>query len=135
MTNDPLETWHRHMWLPLLVCVPRLSKFVTRPAAEDSAMKLDLQEQFSTDGGEKGYPRVVADLIRAGRHDLAEDILIAGLASLHVPLAELCLKTWADPIGLTNWDTLQQMIFRPLRRGGLCTAVGLALSNYGSPRR
>ena len=99
-------------------------------------MRMELQTQFGTDDGERGYGRAVADLIRAERHDLAEDMLIAGLASLLVPLAELCLETRADHVGLTNWATLQQMIFRPMSRGGsLCTAVGLDLSNYGSPRR
>src|SRR5215207_10207693 len=96
-------------------------------------MTIDLQTQFGTNDGEKGYGGAVSDLIRAERHDLAEDTLIAGLASLRVPLAELCLETGADPVRLTNWDTLQQMIFRPMRGGGLCTAVGLDLSNYGSP--
>lgn len=97
-------------------------------------MTTDIQVQFSTDEGEKDYVQGVADLIRAERHDLAEDTLIAGLASLHVPLAELCLETRTNLVELTQWDTLQQMIFRPLDSDGLCTAVGLDLSNYGNQR-
>lgn len=96
-------------------------------------MTTDIQVQFGTDDGEKDYCQAVADLIRAERHDLAEDTLIAGLASLHVPLAELCLETRTDLVELKQWDTLQQMIFRPLESGALCTAVGLDLSNYEKP--
>ena len=95
-------------------------------------MTTDIQVQFGTDDGEKDYVQAVADLIRAERHDIAEDTLIAGLASLHVPLAELCLETRTNLVELTQWDTLQQMIFRPLDSGALCTAVGLDLSNYGN---
>ena len=97
-------------------------------------MTTDIQVQFGTDDGEKSYVQAVADLIRAERHDLAEDTLIAGLVSLHVPLADLCLETRTNVVELTQWDTLQQMIFRPLDSGGLCTAVGLDLSNYGERR-
>ncbi len=43
---------------------------------------------------------VVADLIRAEQHNLAEGKLLADLASLPVPMAELCLDTRADPIEL-----------------------------------
>ena len=89
-------------------------------------MTTDLETQFSTDDGEKNYFRPIADLIRAERHDLAEDMLIADLASLRVPLAELCLETQNDVIELKDWDTLQQTIFRTSKRV-LCTAVGLDL--------
>jgi len=51
-----------------------------------------------------------------------------------VPLAELCLATRADAVELTGWDRLQQAVFRPLGTGGLCTAVGLDLSNAGEWR-
>ena len=95
-------------------------------------MTTDIQVQFGTDDGEKDYCQAIADLIRAEQHDLAEDTLLAGLASLHVPLAELCLETRTNLVELTQWDTLQQMIFRPLDSGALCTAVGLDLSNYGN---
>ncbi len=44
--------------------------------------------------------RTVADLIRAEQHNLAEGKLLADLASLPVPMAELCLDTRADPIEL-----------------------------------
>ena len=84
----------------------------------------DLETQFSTDDGERNYFRPIADLIRAEQHELANDTLIADLASLRVPLAELCLETQNDVIDLKDWDTLQQMIFRTSKRG-LCTAVGL----------
>ena len=97
-------------------------------------MTTDIQVQFGTDDGEKDYVQAIADLIRAERHDLAEDTLIGGLASLNVPLAELCLETRTNLVELTQWDTLQQMIFRPLDSGALCTAVGLDLSNYGNQR-
>jgi len=97
-------------------------------------MTTDIQVQFGTDDGEKDYCQAIADLIRAEQHDLADETLMAGLASLHVPLAELCLETRTNVVELTQWDTLQQMIFRPLDSGGLCTAVGLDLSNYGERR-
>ncbi len=58
----------------------------------------DLLIQFSTGAGERSYGRTVADLIRAEQHNLAEDKLIADLASLPVPMAELCLDTRGDPI-------------------------------------
>ena len=90
-------------------------------------MTTDLETQFSTDDGEKNYLRPVADLIRAERHDLAKEKLIAGLASLRAPLAELCLEMQNDVIDLKDWDTLQQMIFRHASNGVLCTAVGLDL--------
>jgi hypothetical protein len=76
------------------------------------------------------YGRAVADLIRAERHDLAEDMLMFDLSSLSAPLAKLCLETRTDPVELTNWTVLQQMIFRPTRSGDLCTAVTMDLSNY-----
>ena len=95
----------------------------------------DLLIQFSTDAGERSYGRTVADLIRAEQHKLAEGKLIANLASLSVPLAELCLDTQADPIELQPWDALQQLIFRPDgRTGSLCTAVGMNLSIHGEPQ-
>lgn len=97
-------------------------------------MRTDIQVQFGTDDGEKNYCQAIADLIRAEHHDLADQTLIAGLASLHVPLAELCLETRTNVVELTQWDTLQQMIFRPLDSGELCTAVGLDLSNYEKRR-
>ena len=90
-------------------------------------MTTDLETQFSTDDGEKNYFQPIADLIRAERHDLAKDTLIADLASLHVPLAELCLETQNDVIDLKDWDRLQQMIFRRTSKRVLCTAVGLDL--------
>ena len=98
-------------------------------------MTTDIQMQFSTDRGEKDYGQAIADLIRAEQHDLADATLIAGLASLHVPLAELCLETQTNVVELTQWDKLQRMIFHPLDSGGLCTAVGLDLSNYGQGRK
>ena len=76
-------------------------------------MTTDIQVQFGTDDGEKDYCQAIADLIRAEQHDLAGETLMAGLASLHVPLAELCLETRTNVVELTQWDTLQQMIFRP----------------------
>ena len=90
-------------------------------------MTTDLETQFSTDDGEQNYFRPIADLIRAEQDDLAKERLIADLASLRVPLAELCLKTQNDVIDLKDWDTLQQMIFRRTSKGVLCTAVGLDL--------
>jgi hypothetical protein len=93
-------------------------------------MTIDLRMRFGTHEGEKDYNRAIADLIRAERHDLAEDRLLSDLASLAVPLAELCLETRTDAIELDGWDTLGQMIFRPTETGGLCTAVGLDLSNH-----
>ena len=86
--------------------------------------------QFATPDGERRYGRAFADLIRAERHDLAEDRLTSDLATLRVPLAELCLETRADAVELTDWETLGQLIFQPLRDGGLCSAIGLDLSNY-----
>jgi len=74
-------------------------------------MMNDLLIQFSTDAGERSYGRTVADLIRAEQHKLAEGKLIANLASLSVPLAELCLDTQADPIELQPWDALLQRPF------------------------
>jgi len=86
----------------------------------------DLLIQFSTEAGERSYGRTVADLIRAEQHNLAEEKLIADLASLPVPLAELCLDTRDDPIELQPWDMLQQLIFRPCgRRDSLGSAVGM----------
>lgn len=96
-------------------------------------MTTDLEIQFSTHDGEQSYGRTIAELIRAEQHDLAEEKLMNGLASLSVPLAELCLETRADLVRLTDWDTLQQFIFRPTVRGSPCTAVGLDLSNYSAP--
>ena len=90
-------------------------------------MTTDLETQFSTDEGEQNYFQPIADLIRAERHELAKERLIADLAPLRVPLAELCLETQNDVIDLKDWDTLQQMIFRT-SKGVLCTAVGLDLS-------
>ena len=90
-------------------------------------MTTDLETQFSTDDGEQNYFRPIADLIRAERHDLAKETLIADLASLRVPLAELCLETQNDIIDLKDWDTFQQMIFRQTSKRVLCTAVGLDL--------
>ena len=89
-------------------------------------MTTDLETQFSTDEGEQNYFQPIADLIRAERHELAKERLIADLASLRVPLVELCLETQNDVIDLKDWDTLQQMIFRTSKRV-LCTAVGLDL--------
>ena len=98
-------------------------------------MTTDIQVQFGTADGEKSYVQTLADLIRAEQHDLVEDTLIAGLASLQVPLAELCLDTRADPIELQPWDALQQLVFRPSgRTGNLCTAVGMNLSIHGEPQ-
>ena len=85
-------------------------------------MTTDLETQFSTDDGETNYFRPIADLIRAEQHDLANERLIADLASLHVPLAELCLATQNDVIELKDWDTLQQVIFRTSKRV-LCTVL------------
>src|SRR5688572_14425612 len=90
-------------------------------------MTIELETQFSTDDGEQNYFRPIADLIRAERHDLAEDKLIADLASLRVPLAALCLETQHDVIELKDWDTLQQMIFRTTSKGVVCTAVSMDL--------
>jgi len=98
-------------------------------------MAIDLHSQFSTRDSEQSYGRAIAELIRAEQHDLAEEKLMTGLASLRVPLAELCLETRADLVRLTQWDTLQQFIFRPTVRRNLCTAVGLNLSNYSAPRK
>jgi len=95
----------------------------------------DLLIQFSTEAGERSYGRTVADLIRAEQHNLAEEKLIADLASLPVPLAELCLDTRDDPIELQPWDMLQQLIFRPCgRRDSLGSAVGMNLSIHGEPQ-
>ena len=80
-------------------------------------MTVRIQTQFGTNDGEKRYGRAVADLIRAERHDLAQESLVAGLASLRAPLAELCLDALAGDARLTGWETLQQMIFRPLPGG------------------
>jgi len=90
-------------------------------------MMTDLETQFSTDDGEQNYFQPIADLIRAEQHDLAKETLIADLASLRVPLAELCLETQNDVVDLRDWDNLQQMIFRRASNGVLCTAVGLDL--------
>ena len=90
-------------------------------------MTTDLNTQFSTDNGAQNYFRPIADLIRTERHDLAKERLIADLASLRVPVAELCLETQNDVVELKDWDTLQQMIFRQTSKRVLCTAVGLDL--------
>ena len=73
-------------------------------------MTPDLQVQFGTREGEERYGRAIAELIRGERHDAAENTLIADLASLRVPLAELCVEPRADAVHLTGWGTLQQMI-------------------------
>ena len=95
-------------------------------------MTTDLETQFSTDEGEKNYFTPIADLIRAERHDLAKERLIADLASLRVPLAQLCLETQNDVIDLKDWDRLQQTIFHHASNGVLCTAVSLDLCNQGT---
>lgn len=92
-------------------------------------MTTDVQKQFGMGDGERIYGKSISDLIRAERHDVAEDKLISDLASLPVPLAKLCVQTRTDPVELTHWEALQQMIFRPMR-SGLCTAVTMDLSNY-----
>ena len=38
-----------------------------------------------------------------------------------------------DATRIGGWEALQAAIFRPFRDGGLPTAVGLDLSNYGDP--
>lgn len=98
-------------------------------------MPADLQAQFGTYEGERSYGAAVADLLRAERHDLAEQKLAADLATLRVPLAELCLATPADGIELVGWEALQHTVFRPARSGGPCTAVALNLSNYADRPR
>jgi hypothetical protein len=86
--------------------------------------------KFGMSDSERVHGESVADLIRAERHDLAEEMLMSDLSTRRVPLAELCLQTRTDSVELTNWDALQQMIFRPTPSGDLCTAVTMDLSNY-----
>jgi hypothetical protein len=95
-------------------------------------MTVDVQTQFSTKDGERSYGRSIAELIRAGRHDLAEDRLITDLAPLGVPLAEICLETRAGSVELAGWDALRRTVARP-PTGIVYTAVGLDLSAHVDP--
>lgn len=88
----------------------------------------DLRAQYATHHGERAHGDEIAAIARSGQIDAALDRLHAEIAAVGGPLADLCMTTRHEPVRLTDWDALSAAIFKPLRSGALCTAVGIDLS-------
>ncbi|MGL5839144.1 MAG: hypothetical protein ACRCY3_11635 [Sphingorhabdus sp.] len=90
-------------------------------------MNHPLQKAWADEAVEKDYFRRIEAMIHSGDLDAAAEVLLADLALLDSPLAEMCRNLSEDAVDIAGWEEIGDAIAQ--YEGDPITAVHIVMSN------
>jgi hypothetical protein len=86
-----------------------------------------LQTAWYDEGVEKDYASQIEAMVHSGDLDKAAEMLLADLALLNTPIADLCRGLTADKVKIEGWDDIEEAIVN--FEGDPITALHVVISN------